>query len=60
VPDDVALSRYLLEEAAVAVVPGTGFYAPGHIRLSYATSVPLIEEGVRRLASGLQSLRASH
>lgn len=59
-PDDVALSRYLLEEAAVAVVPGTGFYAPGHIRLSYATSVPLIEEGVRRLASGLQSLRASH
>ncbi|MBL8633844.1 MAG: pyridoxal phosphate-dependent aminotransferase [Myxococcales bacterium] len=58
--DDVALSRYLLEEAAVAVVPGTGFYAPGHIRLSYATSVPLIEEGVRRLASGLQSLRASH
>lgn len=60
VPDDVALSRYLLEEAAVAVVPGTGFYAPGHIRLSYATSVPLIEEGVRRIASGLQSLRASH
>ncbi len=58
--DDVALSRYLLEEAAVAVVPGTGFYAPGHIRLSYATSVPLIEEGVRRLAAGLQSLRASH
>ena len=56
VPDDVALSRFLLDEASVAVVPGTGFYAPGHIRLSYATSVPLIEEGVRRIAAGLQAL----
>ncbi len=56
IPDDVALSRYLLEEASVAVVPGSGFFAPGHIRLSYATSVPLIEEGVRRLAAGLTAL----
>ena len=59
VPDDVALSRYLLEEANVAVVPGSGFFAPGHIRLSYATSVPQIEEGLRRLAHGLASIRMS-
>ncbi|MFO0656371.1 MAG: pyridoxal phosphate-dependent aminotransferase [Polyangia bacterium] len=59
VPDDIALSRYLLEEANVAVVPGSGFFAPGHIRLSYATSVPQIEEGLRRLAHGLASIRMS-
>lgn len=56
IPDDVALSRHLLEEANVAVVPGSGFFAPGHIRLSYATSVPLIEEGLRRLATGLAAI----
>lgn len=39
----------LLEEAQVAVVPGSGFGAPDHIRLSYATSMENIEEGMRRI-----------
>lgn len=58
-PDDVELSRYLLEEASVAVVPGSGFFAPGYLRLSYAASVPLIVEGVRRLAAGLAAVAAA-
>jgi len=51
--DDLALAGFLLEEAKVAVVPGSAFGAPGHLRLSYATSDDLIEEGVRRIAAAL-------
>jgi aspartate aminotransferase len=43
------LSRLLLDKARVAVVPGEAFGAPGHLRLSYATSLDRIEEGLRRL-----------
>lgn len=56
-PDDVALADYLMTEAGVAAIPGSGFYAPGFLRFSYATSLPLIEEGMRRLTAGLQRLR---
>ncbi|MHB9020919.1 MAG: pyridoxal phosphate-dependent aminotransferase [Halothiobacillus sp.] len=48
--DDVALSELLLEQAGVAVVPGTAFGAPGYIRLSYATSMAALEEALRRMA----------
>jgi len=43
------LSKLLLEKAHVAVVPGEAFGAPGYLRLSYATSIERIEEGLRRL-----------
>jgi aspartate aminotransferase len=49
-PDTVTLSERLLEEQGVAVVPGEGFGAPGHLRLSLATSLEDLREGVRRLA----------
>jgi aspartate aminotransferase len=49
-PDDAAVARQLLEQAHVAVVPGEAFGAPGHLRISYATSRERIEEGLRRLA----------
>jgi aspartate aminotransferase len=48
-PDDTAVSKALLERAHVAVVPGEAFGAPGHIRMSYATSLDRIEEGLRRM-----------
>ena len=48
-PDDTTMARQLLEKEHVAVVPGEAFGAPGHIRISYATSVERIEEGLRRL-----------
>ena len=51
--DDMKLTSFLLQEARVAVVPGSAFGAPGHLRLSYATSDALIEEGVRRIATAL-------
>src|SRR5207302_6922431 len=43
------LSKLLLEKAHVALVPGEAFGAPGYLRLSYATSIERIEEGLRRL-----------
>ena len=39
----------LLTEANVAVIPGSGFGSPATIRLSYATSLELLEEAVRRI-----------
>ncbi|MFC1285728.1 pyridoxal phosphate-dependent aminotransferase [Bacillus paralicheniformis] len=39
----------LLEEEKVAIVPGSGFGAPDNIRLSYATSLSLLEEAVTRI-----------
>jgi aspartate aminotransferase len=43
------LSQQLLEKAHVALVPGEAFGAPGYLRLSYATSLERIDEGLRRL-----------
>jgi aspartate aminotransferase len=56
-PTDVALAEHLLEAGRVAVVPGSGFLAPGFLRLSYATSMKNIEEGVGRIAATLAALR---
>ena len=44
------LTKLSLDRAQVAVVPGEAFGAPGYLRLSYATSLERIEEGLRRLA----------
>lgn len=60
VPDSDALSEYLLAEAKVAVVPGSGFGAPQHIRLSYATSMELIEKGLDRIEAAANKLLASN
>jgi aspartate aminotransferase len=43
------LSKLLLDQAHVALVPGEAFGAPGFLRLSYATSIERIDEGLRRL-----------
>ena len=44
------LATALLDKAHVALVPGEAFGAPGFLRLSYATSIERIEEGLRRLS----------
>jgi aspartate aminotransferase len=56
--DDVALCDWLVEAGKVAVVPGSGFGAPGHVRLSYACGMKNIQEGVKRLGDALTSLKA--
>jgi aspartate aminotransferase len=54
---DPSLCDYLIEEAKVAVVPGSAFYAPGFVRLSYATSQANIEKGVARMGEALGKLK---
>ena len=49
IKDDDAFAEYLLVEAGVAVVPGSGFGAPGHIRISFACSMKMLEDAVRRI-----------
>jgi aspartate aminotransferase len=49
------LSEFLLEKARVAVVPGSAFGAPGYIRLSYATSMENIQQGINRLEEALKA-----
>ena len=51
-----ALCESLLERAHVALVPGEAFEAPGFVRLSYATSLPRIEEGLDRVAKAVAVL----
>lgn len=52
-PDEGNAAARLLEEARVAVVPGTDFEAPGHVRLSYATGLDRVEEALRRIGAML-------
>lgn len=52
--DDFA--SLLLDNFKVAVVPGTGFGAPDYIRLSFATSMENIIEGLKRIAAFIKEL----
>jgi aspartate aminotransferase len=45
------LAEIILERALVAIVPGEGFGAPGHARLSYALSDEDLVEGINRIAA---------
>ncbi|HUK38366.1 MAG TPA: pyridoxal phosphate-dependent aminotransferase [Methanomicrobiales archaeon] len=47
--DDVEVSEHWLNKAHVAVTPGTAFYAPGWIRISYATAMPRLKEAMARI-----------
>ena len=51
--DDLELATWLLEEAGVATVPGSAFGAPGHLRLSFATSMVQLEEAISRIRRAL-------
>jgi aspartate aminotransferase len=57
VRDSQSLADYLLEEARVAVVPGSAFGNDDHVRISYATSMERLQEGVRRMDAALRKLR---
>jgi len=50
---DVEFAEKMLIEAEVALVPGSAFGTPGHMRLSYATSMQNLETAIARLAKAL-------
>lgn len=53
--DDFA--AHLLESRKIALVPGTGFGAPNHVRLSFATSMENIVEGLDRIEAFINDLQ---
>ena len=54
--DDVALCAYLLDEAKVAAVPGTGFGTPGYVRFSYTLPDARLEEAITRVEQAVAKL----
>lgn len=50
-------AQALLDEEHVAVTPGEGFDAPGHIRISYATSIERLREGADRILKYAESIQ---
>jgi aspartate aminotransferase len=53
--DDGEFAELLLNQGGVAVVPGAGFGAPGHIRLSFACSMQTLEKALERMRRVLTS-----
>jgi aspartate aminotransferase len=50
---DAELAEHLINEANVAVVPGSAFGAPGYLRLSFACSLELLQEAVSRIRQAI-------
>ena len=61
-PDGIRTSaefaERLLQEAHVALTPGEAFEAPGFLRISYATSMAQLKEGVARIQRFIGALEA--
>lgn len=53
--DDFAFCQELLEKEGVALVPGSAFGAPGYVRISFATSLEDIAEGMDRMDNFLKN-----
>ncbi|MGD0229688.1 MAG: pyridoxal phosphate-dependent aminotransferase [Syntrophorhabdales bacterium] len=49
-------TEILLEDFHVAVVPGSEFGKEGHLRLSFATSMEVIEKGIERIKKAVRAL----
>jgi aspartate aminotransferase len=56
--DDNEFAEFLINEAGVAVVPGSAFGAPGHIRLSFAASTDTLGDALGRMRRVLSRARA--
>jgi len=56
ISDSADLASLLIDEASVAVVPGTAFDTPSTVRMTYATSMGKIEEGLDRMENCLGRL----
>jgi aspartate aminotransferase len=56
IKNSMEFCNYLLEEALVAVVPGTPFENENCIRFSYASSMDSIAEGIERIKKAVEKL----
>ena len=51
------MALYLLERSGVATIDGTSYGMPGHLRMSFATGVDVIEQGGELLHAAVAELR---
>ena len=51
--NDVEFAEHLLNDAGVALVPGSAFGAEGYMRLSFATSLDALKSAMQRLTSAI-------
>ena len=54
IDNDVQLAEYLLNEAEVALVPGSAFGQEGYLRISFATSMDNLSEALERIEQALK------
>jgi aspartate aminotransferase len=54
--DSSAVCTWLLEKAGIAMVPGVAFGDDRYVRMSYATSDALLDDGIRRFARAVETL----
>ena len=57
IKNSIDFARVLLDEEKVAVIPGSGFGLDDYIRLSYATSMKIIEVGIDRIERFLSRIK---
>ena len=55
--DSLTFAKDLLDKQLVAVVPGVAFGSEGYFRLSFATDINTIREGIRRIAEYVKSIK---
>jgi len=62
VTDSLAFAKTLLLDHGVVLAPGSGFGAAGagRLRLSFASSIDRLEEGLDRIEAGIERHSASH
>jgi aspartate aminotransferase len=54
--NDLEFSEFLMNEANIAVVPGTAFGAPGHIRIAYTTSMENLVKAMKQFRDAVSKL----
>jgi aspartate aminotransferase len=57
IANDLDLCMHFLEDAGVALVPGSAFELPGHFRISYAAADAALDEGMKRIAQACRDLK---
>ncbi len=53
IDNDLDFAEYLIEKAGVALVPGSAFGCPGHIRISIATSMENLQNAISRIKQAI-------
>lgn len=57
IDDDLAFCQFLVDEAGVALVPGSAFGTDNHVRISFATDVDTLKRAMERIKVALKQLK---